>query len=110
MAVKAVSFSVNPSALSGTAPSFFDWAFPLLFAAAAAWLNRWAICTCFPEIVMPVTCAPRAVARYRVVPPTPQPTSRTRKGRWGVPSVETAGASLAVTIGTAVPAAVVVVA
>lgn len=49
---------------------------------------------------MPVTSAPRVAARWRVVPPTPQPTSRMRSFFVGGTGVAAIG----------LPAAVVVVA
>jgi hypothetical protein len=40
-------------------------------------VRRFAIWTCRPLMVMPVTVQPWSRARWRVVPPMPHPTSRT---------------------------------
>ncbi len=62
----------NPSAsgVTESAVSMVD------SASAASFVSRFAISTCLVEMVIPVTVQPCWEARYREVPPIPQPTSK----------------------------------
>ena len=62
--------AMNPSASVSIS---FSSELPLF---ASAFVRRFAISTCLVEMVMPVTAHPWTEARWRVVPPMPQPTSR----------------------------------
>ncbi len=62
----------SPSLLASPVTSIYsNW------SSIASKVNFLAISTCFPLIVTPMTLHAWLMARYRLVPPMPQPTSRT---------------------------------